>query len=279
MQHWKREELRTGDSKSKIPFWTVPVFREYGFFAGFTTRWGGVSDGNYQELNLGLSTGDQGKNVWRNRETVLAAVPADVPSKIQLIRQVHGADVIEVQEPSGDMMQPGWWIGPEADGQITRSKLTLGMLYADCLPVYIIDPVSGGVALGHAGWRSLTAGVIENLFSLMYQLWSTLPSNCLAALGPSIERSAYQVDAPVVNALSEWAQWWRHVTYPSDMGKVMLDMDKAAYYCLTHLGVPGDSIFVHPKGTFFSDDFYSHRRDGTKTGRCMALLVSLNSSA
>jgi len=249
---------------------------ERGFFFAFTTRYGGVSSGPYQELNLSLATGEDPRRVRQNRHILLQCLPSEVANRIQIVRQVHASDVVAFDGVTGTETQPDWWCGPQVDGHTTvRDDMVLGLFFADCLPVFVADTRSRAVGLAHGGWRGLTGGIIGNLLSQMNRNWGTQPSDCIVALGPSIERSAYQVDEPVLRAVRDWIPWWRKVTYPSDRGRVRLDLDEAAAGRLQQIGITQESIIIHPHGTYYGEDFYSHRRDGPRTGRAMALISRL----
>ncbi len=273
MIKWVRATGRVPFCSDVLDYWVLSGLQEQGFFAAFTTRFGGVSTGPYSELNLGLGTGEPSKRVRQNRKRLLQTLPSGVPERIQILQQVHSSDVVVLDGVTGTQVQAGWWCGPEADGHTTvRDDICMGLLFADCLPIYIIDTRSGAIGLAHGGWRGLTGGIISSLLGCMKRHWRTRLRDCVVALGPSIERSAYQVDRPVLAAVKEWIPWWREVTYPSARGRALLDLDEAAAAQLRCLGVDGNSIYMHPHGTYYCDDFYSHRRDGSQTGRAMAII-------
>lgn len=262
-----RENLPGVDGS--LTYWSVDGIS--GVHAIYTTRSGGVSCGPYRELNLGLGTGDDAERVKANRRILMSALPEDSPRQVQLVRQVHGGRVVEVPHPRGDDVGSGWRIGPEADGMVAGGPgLCLGMLYADCLPVYIVDVRRRVMGLAHAGWRGLVSGVVENTLAAMNSHWGTEPSGCSVILGPVIEREAFEIDRPVLRALSRWAPWWRQVTYPSRRGRAKLDLAAAARTRLIERGVT--RVLGPPAGTFHSDDLYSYRRDQGITGRSAALL-------
>lgn len=252
-----------------LAYWSVQGV--CGVHAVFTTRCGGVSCGRYRGLNLGLGTGDDAERVQSNRRILMSALGDGSPRRVQLVRQVHSSRVIRVAQALGEHVGSGWMIGPEADGMLTEGPgLALSMLYADCLPVYIVDPGRRVVGLAHAGWRGLVSGIVEKTLSTMRSGWGSEPAECVVFLGPCIEREAFEVDRPVLRALSRWAPWWRQVTYPSRPGRAKMDLAAAARTRLIECGV--ERLLGPPAGTFHSDDLYSYRRDGGITGRSAALL-------
>lgn len=116
-----------------------------GAHFAFTDRWGGVSAVPYEELNLGGAVGDDPDAVRTNRELAAKSLGLD-PSRVVWMNQVHGADVVVVDEPWGDRPVP------EVDAVVTAQRsLALAVLTADCTPVLLADPVAGIVAAAHAG--------------------------------------------------------------------------------------------------------------------------------
>jgi YfiH family protein len=141
-----------------------------GGTALFTTRRGGVSEGAFASLNLGLWTEDDAGNVRANRERVRAQAGVE---RLAQGRQVHGARVVVDAEGL-----------EEADGQVTTARGVAAMvLTADCLPVALTGP--GGVGMVHAGWRGLAAGVLE--------AGVTATQALAAAIGPGIGPCCYEV--------------------------------------------------------------------------------------
>jgi YfiH family protein len=217
--------------------------------AAFSTRAGGVSEGPYESLNLGLKTGDTTENVVENRRRVAEALGLD-PEHVARVWQVHGAELREWSEYPGP---PGWTdIGrrlDHADGQLTSlAGLGLGVLVADCLPVALVAP--GRAAMLHCGWRPLAAGIVEKALA-------SFDEPPVAAIGPGIGRCCYEVGDEV---LAEFA----------DLDGVadgrMLDLRMVAHRKLEAAGVT--RIEDVDLCTFCRPDlFFSHRRDKGVTGR------------
>lgn len=141
-----------------------------GGTALFTTRRGGVSEGPYASLNLGLWTDDDAGRIRDNRERVRAAAGA---SRLAQGRQVHGTRVVVDAEGI-----------EEADGQVISGRgVAAVVLVADCLPVALAGPERVGVV--HAGWRGLAAGVLE--------AGVEATGAVCAAIGPGIGPCCYEV--------------------------------------------------------------------------------------
>jgi YfiH family protein len=209
-----------------------------GARALFTTRRGGYSIGPYESLNLGRLTEDDPDCVERNR----AAVEAEAGVPLQFVRQVHGATVIRLATPAD---RP-----PEADGHATaRRDVALAVLTADCLPIALA--AGGAVAMLHAGWRGLAAGVIDEGVSALREVGGHDPIS--AAIGPGAGPCCYEVGEEVLSVFGE--------TGPN------LDLKAIARAKLEDAGV----ATVHDVGlcTICSsfELFFSHRRDRGVTGR------------
>ncbi|MDQ3768462.1 MAG: polyphenol oxidase family protein [Actinomycetota bacterium] len=204
----------------------------------FTTRRGGVSTGPYASLNLGSNTGDDKANVAQNRERLAAMTGAG----LALGRQVHDAHVHRATEPGH---------GGEADGQVTtRSGVACTVLTADCLPIALIAPA--GVAMLHAGWRGLAAGVLEEGIRAL-----GAEGAITAAIGPGAGRCCYEVGDEVGAAFADEADDVRE--------GANLDLPLIAQRRLRRAGV---AETLHTRACTMCDvRFFSHRRDGGVTGR------------
>jgi YfiH family protein len=216
----------------------------------FSTRQGGVSEGPYESLNLGVKTGDRTENVVENRVLLAGDLGLD-PERVARVWQVHGAEIRTWDDYPGP---PGWTdIGrrlDHADGQVTSLRgLGLSVLVADCLPVALIAP--GRAAMLHCGWRPLAAGIVEKALE---GFEGELPA---AAIGPGIGRCCYEVGDEV---LAEF----------SDLDGVadgrMLDLRMVVRRKLEAAGVTTIED-VDLCTSCRPDLFFSHRRDSGVTGR------------
>jgi polyphenol oxidase len=153
---------------------------------GFFTRRGGVSDGAWASLNVGLRAGDAPERVTENRARAAGAL-GGTAERLVTARQVHGAVALAVAEPWDNHA------APEADALVTdRPGLILGVLTADCGPVLLADREAGVVGAVHAGWKGALGGVLEAALAAMARLGAT-PGRVAAALGPCIAQSSYEV--------------------------------------------------------------------------------------
>ncbi len=219
-----------------------------GAMAAFSTRIGGVSEVPYEALNVAIMTGDERDHVRENRHRLAAALGRD-PNGIVMGRQVHGAELDAHDRPQDPRAFADVVSSPdEVDAHSTgNAELTPLVMVADCVPVAMVGP--GGVAMAHCGWRGLAGGIVATAVEAV--------DAEAAAIGPGIGPCCYEVGEEV---LSEFA----------DLEGVadgrMLDLPAVAAALLTRAGVSasesaGLCTSCHP------ELFYSHRRDGERTGR------------
>ena len=236
--------------KLPLPFY---VRREHiaidlpGASATFTTRRGGFSDGPYASLNLGRLTDDDLATVNRNRTLIAEQLGVAFAHG----RQVHGAVVARAAGPTGNGEEP-----PRSDGQATATRGVAGLvLTADCLPIAIAG--HGAVAMVHAGWRGLAAGVIGEGVAAIRQLGAE--DELAAAIGPGAGPCCYEVGEEV-HAVFE-----QHGTDVRNAGN--LDLKEIARIELERAGV--EVIHDVALCTICSEEslFFSHRRDHGRTGR------------
>jgi YfiH family protein len=215
----------------------------------FSTRLGGVSEGPYESLNLGILTDDDQARVAENRALLAADVGLE-PGRIAMGWQVHGADIREWAEPPGDggYARPGAEL-EQVDGHATGvAALGLLVLVADCLPVALVAP--GRAAMLHCGWRPLAAGIVEKALA-------DFDEPPAAAIGPGIGQCCYEVGPEV---LAEFAG----LEGVAD-GR-MLSLRAVVRRKLEAAGVELIED-VDLCTSCRADLFFSHRRDNGVTGR------------
>ncbi len=159
-------------------------------------------------FDLGLfSAGSARHEVLRNWEMLREATGA---RRVVHARQVHGAQVHVHTGASvavlGDVGEEALSLSSDADGHVTLEPgLLLGVTTADCVPVFVVDPVRRAVAALHAGWRGVAAGVLERGLALLERDLGSRRSDLLVHLGPAICGRCYEVGAEVFDALGEAA--------------------------------------------------------------------------
>ncbi len=225
-----------------------------GVRVSFTCRHGGVSSGAFASLNLGALTADDGANVAENRRRAVAGAGGD-GATATMAWQVHGTDIREVTDgpSSGRFLQPGAEPFPKSDGLVTSSRgRALTLLTADCLPVAMAAADGSRLALLHAGWRGIEAGVIEAGVAVV-------GTEAVAAIGPGAGPCCYEVGEDVAGPLTR--------RFGEDVVRDgRADLWLCAERALRTSGV--DQVAVAGECTICTEDrYFSHRRDHGVTGR------------
>lgn len=225
-----------------------------------TSRTGSSSKPPYGGFNLATHVGDSLDSVTKNRVKFQEHTGL---SQIQWLEQVHGVEVVCADSTSAATV-------PLADAAWTCDPgLGLAVLTADCLPVVFAAADASAIAVAHAGWRGLLAGVLERV----HQQLPATSSGYLAWIGPAISAQAYEVAEDVAEPVRkfslsadptsggadpDWLQAGRKA------GKYQLDLAAMAGAQLLALGV--EEVYYSGVCTAGSPLAYSYRRDGL-TGR------------
>lgn len=224
--------------------WPAPP----GVIAGTTRRQGGCSRGPYRSLNLAGHVGDDPEGVAANRR--LLRESCGLPAEPAWLRQVHGTSVVDAASNAGVA---------EGDALTThRSGIVCAVLTADCLPVVFASADGRAVAVAHAGWRGLSAGIIEATVAAMH----CAPADLLAWLGPAISQAAFEVGDEVRNQFvsSDPGTARYFVANPRDRWQA--DLYGLARRRLARCGIAG--VYGGGHCTYGEPEaFFSYRRDGT----------------
>ncbi len=231
------------------------VFESERLKLGFTTRFGGVSEGAYDGLNLGDHVGDLSANVAKNRE-ILAEQIGVAPSNLKFMRQIH-SNRVEILRNLDDELPP-------CDGVITALRdVALCVLVADCSPVLIADERRGVVAAVHAGRAGVTGKICTNAVNLMASEFGCKAGDLRVFVGANIKARNYEVGELDLGEFNRY----------KNGGK--FDMDSALRDEFAQLGV--GRVEFDPRCTLETQGLFSYRRDGV-TGRFCGFAMNKISS-
>lgn len=251
------------------------AFRAAGrrLVAAVSSRPGGVSPPPWNGLNCGRSVGDEPARVGENRRRLGDAVGVP-PDRWAIARQVHGNAVAYCRQPALPEAPEGVRALPAADILVAGpGGPALVVFTADCVPVLVGDPASGGVALAHAGWRGTALGAAATAVEALGSAFHAPPGRLRAAIGPSIGPCCYQVDRPVADALAARYPDAERLLTPDGPDHWRLDLWAANVADLERAGVPPAQVAVAGLCTACHRGwFFSHRAERGKTGRLAALL-------
>jgi YfiH family protein len=250
----------------KAPLLRSAVLSGKAVVHGFTSREGGVSAGSLASLNLAPRPGESEDALRENWRRVLNALHPDLGLEaVAVMHQVHGNRVVRVDLGRGPLDPVA-----DADGAVTtQAGVVLAVRTADCVPVLLSAP--GGVAVAHAGWRGVVAGVVPAAVAALCEATGVGPADVAAAIGPHITREAYEVGGEVVAGMR--AAGLPDATFllvrPGRRDHV--DLGAAVRAQLERAGLA--HIERVPGCTASDRRFYSHRRDGPDTGRLAGVVA------
>ena len=261
------------EDKSLV-YYTIESFERTGLVNhGFSTRLGGVSSGDLDSLNLGVKKKDTRENIINNYKIFTRSLGIDIENLV-LTHQVHKDNILEVDE--GDRGK-GLTLETDIkdiDGFITNKKnVALVTFYADCVPLFFLDPVNEAIGLTHAGWKGTVSRIGQKTLEKMIKAYGTEPEDILIAIGPSIGKCCFEVGEEVIKIVEENFNNPNKYFYKKDNGKFMLDLWNINKDQLLEMGVLEKNITVSNICTRCNKDtFFSHRGDHGKTGSLAAIM-------
>ena len=226
---------------------TVPAFA--GLPHGFFGREGGISDGLYASLNVGLGSSDDRAAVAENKARIAHALGATIVT----VHQVHSPTVVRVLAPIPDDDRP------HADAMVTDVPgLALGVLTADCAPVLFADAEAGVIGAAHAGWKGALYGVIAATVAMMEGLGARR-ERIAAAVGPCIARRSYEVDDAFLARFTAEDADHEHFFAPGKPGHRQFDLEgfvvaRLAAEGLTRIAALGEDTYAQ------APRYFSYRR-------------------
>lgn len=260
------------DKKKSIAYLQSPMLKACEFLThAFCTRLGGASQDDYKSLNMSFREGDEEFRVLANWDKLSTAF--DIPlDNFLVLNQVHGDDILVIK-PHGD-----YFSSREAlnyDAIVTnRTNLAICIKTADCVPVFIVDRIKKVIAAVHAGWRGSALGISGKVVRLMQNQYGSNPRDLLAAIGPSIGKCCYEVDAAAAEAFRSRKNAESFLFPGNRKGKWMLDLAEANRRQILDSGIPDANIDTSGLcTTCHQDAFFSHRGSGGITGRQINFLM------
>lgn len=237
---------------------TSELFSRYPeLIFAMSTRKGGVSPSPLG-MNLSFNVGDDRNNVERNRKLFFDSQHVGL-DRLTFTQQVHGDIVITAHTPGAY---------EHCDALMTNERdLYLTISVADCVPVFLYDPMTNSVAAVHSGWRGTKSMIVSKAVKLLREKFNANAKDLLAFIGPSAGVCCYEVGKEVAN---EFGQQYVHNI---SGGKIALDLKSANSDLLLVGGVKQENIEVSPYCTICTSElFHSFRRDGARSGRMLGVI-------
>lgn len=268
--------MSTVTLKGDLKFYVFPHIEATGLVAhGFTTRTGGISTGPYSGLNTAFHVGDPVENVRANRAQVCKALGIN-PEHLIAGKQVHGdgVEVVEKQDRGRGALSYDESL-PDTDALVTGApRVPLSSYYADCVPIFLLDPVRKVVALAHAGWKGTVLKIGQKTVKKMVGAFGTDPRDCLAGVGPSIGPCCYEVDERVMSPFQESFSDFQELAVATSNGKWRLNLWEANRRTLLDAGLKAENIVTACMCTSCCNDgFFSYRAQGGMAGRMASLIM------
>ncbi|MDY0408110.1 peptidoglycan editing factor PgeF [Virgibacillus soli] len=238
---------------------------------GFTTRNGGVSAAPFHALNMGLHVKDNPEHVRLNREYLATSLKLPLENWV-CGEQIHQTTVHVVKkEDSGKGATDISTTIRNVDGFITKETgILCTAFFADCVPLYFFDPTTSYIGIAHAGWKGSVSRMAEAMVNSFIS-HGVQVENLQVVIGPCISKDYYEVDHRVVDNIP--IQFREKTVTPLRDKHYLLDLKQLNVEILLQCGVLRNNIDITDLCTFRNEDlFYSHRRDGGKTGRMLAYI-------
>lgn len=270
LKYKNNEKIFEECEKDGVPFLKYPLLEKTGLVNhGFSTRLGGVSKGGCSTMNISIHRGDDPQAVEENKKRIANAIGV-TPESMVFTQQTHTTNVKRVEKKDCGCSFP------ETDGLVTNEQdVCLVTFYADCVPLYFLDPVKKAIGLSHSGWRGTVNNMAKSTIDVMRKEFGSQPEDILAAVGPSICQDCYEVSEDVIEEFKEKfdKKHYRELFYKKENGKYQLNLWKANEIRLLEAGILPKNMAVTNVCTCCNPDvLFSHRVTGWNRGNLSAFL-------
>lgn len=271
----ERDVLRVRE-EAGVTFLSFPSLEETGLVShAFSTRLGGVSKGDYSTMNFSFTRGDRREDVLENYSRMAKALGVD-REKMVLTYQTHTTNVrrVTLKDAGKGVVRERDY--KDVDGLITDVPgITLVTFFADCVPLYFLDPVRRCIGLSHSGWRGTVKRMGKVTAEAMGEAFGSRPEDLIACVGPSICADCYEVGAEVAEefqgAFDE--KWHSLLLDKKENGKYQLNLWEANRIVLEEAGLKPENISVTNICTHCNPELlFSHRRSAERRGNLCAFL-------
>ena len=242
----------------------------------FSTRIGGVSQGKFSTLNFTFTRGDNPDHVMENYRRMADAIDVDL-NRMVLSWQTHTTNVRRITEEDAGKGIVRDRDYQDVDGMITDVPgITLVTFYADCVPLYLVDPVHKAIGLSHSGWRGTVNRMGKVTVEAMREAYGSRPEDLIAAIGPSICRSCYEIGVETADEFKQNfpKEQWNEILSPGvKPDKYQLNLWKANEIIFREAGIKDENIHITNLCTRCNPDLlFSHRKAGNERGNLAAFL-------
>lgn len=274
---YKDERQIFREIEKEVPYLEYPLLTDTKIVHhGFSTRLGGVSQGCYASMNLSFTRGDDEAAVRENYHRIAKSIGVKCENMV-LSQQTHTTNVRVVTEKDKGKGIVTPLDYTDVDGMVTNIPgICLVTFYADCVPLYFVDPVQKAIGLSHSGWRGTVGKIGKETIRKMEEQYGSDPKDILAAVGPSICKDCYEVSEDVILEFQKnfKERYWKDLFYRKENGKYQLDLWKANEIIFKESGILPEHIAVTNVCTHCNSEIlYSHRTSGDRRGNLAAFLA------
>ena len=271
-----RVNVRRNPDGSDFVFLTAPVFDDMDFVTHLmATRLGGASGGVFATMNLSFTRGDDPEHVMENYRRIAGVLGTD-PGHIVATQQTHTVHVRKVTAEDAGKGVTRERDYTDVDGLVTDVPgLALAVYYADCVPLFFVDPVHRAIGASHSGWRGTVGRMGQVTADRMRAEYGTRPENLICVIGTSICRDCYEVSEDVADAFrAEFGEAAGRMMDDKGGGKYQLDLWEANRTVLLGAGVLPEHITMPDICTKCNPGLlFSHRVNGEGRGNLAAFLM------
>jgi YfiH family protein len=267
MSYPKSKTLTVHESNGVV-YYTFPSFDAIPFVRhGFSTRLGGVSEGIYKSMNLSFTRGDNPAHVKENFQRFCRAIGTE-GDNVVVSAQQHHTEIYNVTKSDRGRGVARDREYTDIDGLLTdEPELVLCTQYADCVPLFFIDPVRRVVGTSHSGWKGTAARIGAITVERMCSDYGCRKENILAGIAPSIGPCCFEVDSPVYEVFASMQEFDEHCATRDKNNKFHVDLWEINRRILLKAGLSPSHITVTDLCTrCHPDSFWSHRAAGNARG-------------
>ena len=260
----------------QVPLLHFPLLEKCSFIThAFTTRMGGVSTGDCTSMNLSFTRGDDEAAVRENYRRIAAALGTDAKQFV-CSDQTHTTNVRRVTKADagkGVVIPKDY---TDVDGLITNEPgIVLSTFYADCVPLYFVDPVHRAIGLSHSGWRGTVNKMGQVTIEAMKREFGSRAADLYCAIGPSICQDCYEISRDVAEEfMKAFPEHVNDILIQKSEEKFQLDLWKANEIVMLESGVLPEHLAVTNICTCCNPtELFSHRASKGKRGNLAAFLM------
>lgn len=257
-----------------VPYYSFPSLDAIPFVRhGFSTRLGGVSEGIYASMNLSFTRGDREEAVLENFRRFCAAIGTNAEDVVVSAQEHHTVvlPVTKADRGRGVTRERGY---TDIDGLMTNEAgVVLCTQYADCVPLFFVDPVRRVVATSHSGWKGTVAQIGAVTVQRMGEVYGCDPKDILCGIAPSIGPCCFEVDRPVYDEFAKLSFADETILRDDHNGKYHIDLWETNRRILLSARILPEHITVTDLCTKCHPDiFWSHRVTGGERGSLAAFI-------